>query len=52
METLADGMRSAGPHEVVWRTHGGDGTKVGAGIYFIELKSGEFRAVKKATVLR
>jgi len=52
VEELVDGMRAAGHHEAVWRTSGLDRNPVGAGIYFIELRSGDFRAVRKATVVR
>jgi spore coat protein A len=52
VDELVDGERPAGRHEVIWEGRTALGSRVSAGIYFIELKSGDFRAVRKATVLR
>jgi hypothetical protein len=45
-------MRPAGRNEVTWTGTGRGGNRVPAGIYFVEMRSGEFRAVRKATVLK
>ena len=52
VDVLADGLRPAGRNEVTWRATGRGGTRVPAGIYFVEMRSGDFRAVRKTTVLQ
>ncbi len=45
---LIDGPQSAGRHQVVWKPY----ERVAPGIYFCELRAGEFRAVRKLLMVR
>jgi len=47
MRTLAEGLRSAGPHTVVWDGRDARGGPAPAGIYFYRLEAEGKRAVRK-----
>jgi hypothetical protein len=49
---LLDDIRPAGEYEAVWNGRNAFDTPVSAGAYFIELRSGDRRIVKKAVLLR
>jgi subtilisin family serine protease len=50
--TLVDGDLPAGEHQVVWNGRGDDGARVASGVYFYEIRSGSFRAVKKMGLVK
>ena len=45
--TLVDGVREAGPHDVVL-----DGSRLSSGIYFYAMKAGQFNSVRKLLLLK
>ena len=50
---IADGVFEAGLHALRWRGKSDTGSRLGAGIYFIQLRVGEgFSSVKKVMILR
>ena len=49
---LVDDALAAGHHEVTWDLRGEDGTRVGAGIYFVRLEWASQRIERKLSVVR
>ena len=49
---LVDEVKQAGYYSAVWKGMDGNGNQVASGIYFIWMNSGEFRSVRKVTLLR
>ena len=50
--TLINGELNAGPHNVTWNGLNEVGQKVATGIYFYELKSGDFSSIKKMLLVK
>ncbi|HTX17100.1 MAG TPA: FlgD immunoglobulin-like domain containing protein [Bacteroidota bacterium] len=49
---LVGGPQTAGTHEVVWNGKNSRAAEVASGIYFYELRAGNYRSVKKMVLLR
>jgi hypothetical protein len=49
---LVDGIIPAGAHEVVWDGKAQDGKAVTSGVYLVRFEAGDYRATKKAVVVR
>jgi hypothetical protein len=52
VRTIADGQYMAGYHEIMWDGLDGRGSTVSSGIYFYELKTGEFSSMRKMMFLK
>lgn len=52
VRTLVDDVRSAGLHSVEWDGRDSGGQHVASGVYFTRMDAGEFREVRKVTVLK
>jgi len=52
VRTLARGKMAAGEHIVVFDAHDENGESVPSGIYFYQLKAGNFRAVKRLLLVK
>lgn len=50
--TLLDERLQAGHHEVVWNSGIGSGQELSTGVYFYQIKAGDFNQVKKMTYLK
>ena len=51
IKTLVEKEQEAGPYQVEWDGKDGEGSRVGSGIYFYRLKTGDFVRVKKMVFL-
>ena len=49
---LVRATQAAGPHFVVWDGHSDSGMPVGNGVYLYELRSGDFRSVRKMVLVK
>ena len=52
VQTLVDGIVKAGRHQVVWDGTNQHGVLVASGVYFYQLRAGEFKQVRKMSLLR
>ena len=52
IRTLVEGMRVAGPHQVVWDGRDDDGRSVATGNYFALIRAGEEREIRKMVLLK
>jgi len=52
VKVLTSGKAKAGPHEVTWDGTDAAGHRLSSGVYFTQMKSGEYRAAKKLLLLR
>jgi hypothetical protein len=52
VKILVSERQELGYHTVIWDARNDAGQKVGSGMYFYLLKAGEYRAVKKMTLLK
>ena len=52
VQTLVDGVVEAGRHQMVWDGTNQHGVKVASGVYFYQLRAGEFKQVRKMSLLR
>jgi len=52
VRTLVDGEKPAGYHQAVWDGRNDQGRKASSGVYFYNIISGEFRDIKKMTILK
>jgi hypothetical protein len=52
IRSLVNGEYSAGTHSVVWNGKDDKGLDVGSGIYFYQMKTDEFTATKKLTLMK
>jgi len=50
--TLLDERMSAGSHQVTWNTSVGQGRELSSGVYFYQVKSGNFNQVKKMMLIK
>lgn len=50
--TLAEGLRAAGTHAVMWDGRDKNGGAVASGVYFYRLDAGEFSATRKMLLLK
>ena len=50
--TLVDGSGNAGRHAVIWKGVNAAGMPVSSGIYFVKLEAGEYRQVRKLSLVR
>jgi hypothetical protein len=49
---LTSGARDAGVHSIVWDGTNDAGTPVASGVYFVQMKAGEFEQRRKMTLLK
>jgi flagellar hook assembly protein FlgD len=52
VRALADEPKSAGSYEVIWDGKDDKGKEVASGIYFHQLKAGDFTETKKMLLLK
>lgn len=52
VQAIADGVREAGSGELSWDLRGADGSRVGAGVYFVRARIGDIRWTKRLVVVR
>jgi len=52
VQTLVAGVVEAGRHQVVWDGTNQHGVKVASGVYFYQLRAGEFKQVRKMSLVR
>ncbi|HTY08693.1 MAG TPA: FlgD immunoglobulin-like domain containing protein, partial [Candidatus Edwardsbacteria bacterium] len=52
VQTLANGLLTAGPHRIIWDGRTQNGMKAANGVYLIRLQGAGFGAVRKAVVVR
>jgi hypothetical protein len=52
VRTLMDGKRPAGLHTVSWNGRNDADTRVGSGVYWVQMKTGDYVSNKKMTVLK
>jgi hypothetical protein len=52
IKTLANGLRAAGNHTVVWDGKDQKGRRVASGIYFYKIAAGDYTCVRKMILLR
>jgi hypothetical protein len=52
VQSLVDGVMEAGRHQVVWDGTNQHGVKVASGVYFYQLRAGEFKQVRKMSLVR
>ena len=52
VHTLVDGAVPAGTHETVWNGRTDSGKRVPSGVYLVRFEAGDYRATKKAVVVR
>jgi len=52
VQTLVDGVVEAGRHQVVWDGTNQHSVPVASGVYFYQLRAGEFKQVRKMSLLR
>jgi hypothetical protein len=52
VQTLVAGIIEAGRHQVVWDGTNQNGMQVASGVYFYQLRAGEFKQVRKMSLLR
>ncbi len=52
VDTVLDGPRSAGSHEVVWSGRDQEGRSVPSGVYFYRLDAGPFSQIQKMVLLK
>ncbi len=52
VRTLIDGEMSVGLHQVVWDGRSAAGFPVGSGLYFYQLRAGDFKEVKRMLLLK
>jgi hypothetical protein len=52
VHTLVEGAVPAGTHETVWNGRTDSGKRVPSGVYLVRFEAGDYRATKKAVVVR
>ena len=52
VRSLVDGVYSAGSHSVVWNGQSDNGQNVGSGVYFYQMTSGDYTAVKRMVLMK
>jgi spore coat protein A len=52
VRTLIDEVRGVGRHRVAWNGNNEAGIEVASGVYFVEMKTRQFREVRKAVFLK
>jgi len=52
VQTLVEGVVEAGRHQVVWDGTNQHGVLVASGVYFYQLRAGEFKQVRKMSLVR
>jgi DNA-binding beta-propeller fold protein YncE len=52
VQTLVDGVVEAGRHQVIWDGTNQHGVQVASGVYFYQLRAGEFKQVQKMSLVR
>jgi flagellar hook assembly protein FlgD len=52
VSTLVDSEKNAGTHSVSWNGRDNDGKKLGSGVYFYTMTSGNFTSTKKLVLLK
>jgi hypothetical protein len=52
VRTLVNEERPAGVQDVYWHSLNDHGNRVASGVYFIEMRSGSFREIRKAVLLK
>jgi hypothetical protein len=52
VQTLVDGVVEAGRHQVVWDGTNQHGALVASGVYFYQLQAGEFKQVRRMSLVR
>ncbi len=49
---LVDGVREAGPQAAVWDGTNDAGRRAGSGVYWVQMKSGEFSSARRMVILK
>jgi len=52
LASLIDDHREAGTHTLIWEGRDSDGNSLPSGVYFCEIETGEYRAMRKMTLLK
>jgi flagellar hook assembly protein FlgD len=52
VQTLVDGVVEAGRHQTIWDGTNQHGVQVASGVYFYQLRAGEFKQVRKMSLVR
>lgn len=52
VQTLVDGVVEAGRHQVIWDGTNQHGELVASGVYFYQLRTGEFKLIRKMSLVR
>ena len=52
VKTLVNEVLPAGEHSIIWNGKDSNGNRVGSGIYFYKLKTGDFQKVRKMILLK
>jgi len=52
VRTLESGARSTGPHSSIWNGKDSNGKEVATGVYFYQLRAGDYRETKKLVLTR
>ena len=52
MRVLFDGEKDAGEHAVSWDGRDESGRRLANGVYFVELRAGDERQVRRAVLLK
>ena len=52
VKTLVNGMCEKGTHQIVWRGNDSHNQKVSSGIYFYQIKAGNYSSIKKMVLMK
>ncbi|MGH7597280.1 MAG: FlgD immunoglobulin-like domain containing protein, partial [bacterium] len=52
VKTLVSGRRAAGNHAEIWDGRNDHGELVASGVYFLQMRAGDFKAVQKMVLTR
>ncbi|MFQ5583970.1 MAG: FlgD immunoglobulin-like domain containing protein [Calditrichia bacterium] len=52
VKTVVDEKQSAGKHSIVWNGRNDAGVKVASGVYFMQMRAGEFSQSRKMILLK
>jgi flagellar hook assembly protein FlgD len=52
LKVLADEEQSSGVHSIYWNGRDDTGKQLSSGVYFLNLKAGEFSVIDRIVILR